>query len=80
MTMSDNEWYNKWKRMTVADNEWQRVTANDNEEQRMTASGATNENNLGMISTINTIWWIEFTCISSFALLNSFLKTKSINQ
>ena len=42
-TTSDNEWYNKLRRMTTSDNEWynklQQMTTGDDERQRATASG-----------------------------------------
>ena len=42
-TKSDNEWYNKWQRMTASENERQRGTKNDNEWQIMIANDKTNE-------------------------------------
>ena len=60
---SDNEWYNKWQRMTTSgttsDNEWQRVTTSgttsDNEwqrvVQRVTTSGTTSDNEWQRVTT-----------------------------
>ena len=58
-TKSDNEWYNKWQRVTTNDNkwynEWQRVTTGGIEWREVTISG-----NFGQTSFFQIIWcWYE---------------------
>ena len=49
-TSSDNEWYNKWQRMTTSDNEWQRVV------ERVRTSGTTNYNEWQRMTTSDNEW------------------------
>ena len=63
-TKSDNEWYNKWQRVTTNDNkwynEWQRVTTGGIEWREVTISG-----NFGQTSFFQIIWcWYEPLFIS----------------
>ena len=44
VTMSGNEWYNEWQRMTTSDNEWRVV-------QRVTTSGTTGDNKWQRVTT-----------------------------
>ena len=59
MTTSDNEWYNKWQRVTPNDskwyNEWQQVTTGGIEWREVTTSS-----NFGQTSFFQIIWcWYE---------------------
>ena len=57
-TSSDNEWYNKWQRVTTNDNNWYnewRVTTGGIEWREVTTSG-----NFGQTSFFQIIWcWYE---------------------